>query len=231
MKRGQLMQDTPRKISPSLMCADFLNLKHDLDIFRKHEIELIHVDIMDGHYVRNFTLGEGICEKVAAYTDIPLDIHLMVDNPNSFVGDFARFSGSIITFHPEVVENPLATIDSIKKHGAKAGIALKPDQPLERFDNLLPHVDVLCVMTVVPGFAGQRLFPGGIERLRSAAEHVQIHDYRLEIMVDGNVSWDNLPRMRDAGAQIFVAGTSSIFEKGGDLDQNIRRFRTILGEG
>ena len=222
------MAGTAHKISPSLMCANFLDLKTDLDVFVELGIELIHIDIMDGHYVHNFTLGMGICETVAAYTNIPLDIHLMIDNPNAFVEDFAGFRDSIVTFHPEVTDNPFDTLETIKKRGAKAGIALKPDQPIEHYGELLSQIDVLCVMTVVPGFAGQKLVPGGIETLRTTAEFIRNHNFQLEIMVDGNVSWENLPKMRDAGATIFVAGTSSIFEKGGALDQNIRRFRSIL---
>jgi ribulose-phosphate 3-epimerase len=218
------------KISPSLMCANFLNLERDLDLFVRYGIEMIHIDIMDGHYVHNFTLGIGICEKVAAYTDIPLDIHLMIDNPDSFVQDFAGFSGATVTFHPETADDPPRTAQAIRNLGARAGIALRPDQPFEAYHTLLPHVDVLCVMTVVPGFAGQRMVPGGIERLKSMAVYTGGLEHPPEIMVDGNVSWENLPRMRRAGAGIFVAGTSSLFERGGDLERNIRRFRAILAE-
>ena len=116
----------------------------------------------------------------------------------------------------------------IKQHGARAGIALNPAVPVESLKPLLPHVDLLCVMTVVPGFVSQTLVPGGIEKLRETAEFVARNGYELEIEVDGNVSWKNLPKMRDAGAQVFVAGTSSIFESGGDLANNVRRFRSIL---
>jgi ribulose-phosphate 3-epimerase len=210
------------------MCADFLNLKRDLDLFVRYGIEMIHIDIMDGHYVHNFTLGIGICEKVAAYTDIPLDIHLMIDNPDSFVRDFAGFSGATVTFHPETADDPLRTAESIRNLGAGAGIALKPDQPFEAYRPLFAHVDLLCVMTVVPGFAGQTLVPGGIERLGSTAACARDLENPPQIMVDGNVSWKNLPVMRSAGADIFVAGTSSLFEPGTDLERNIRRFRAIL---
>jgi ribulose-phosphate 3-epimerase len=210
------------------MCADLVNLKKDLDMFVENDIEYFHIDIMDGHYVQNFSLGFGFCQAVSSYSGIPQDIHLMIDNPDDFIPMFARIKGSLITFHPDVVDHPLRTIQLIKQHGARAGIALNPSQSIETVELLLPHVELLCVMTVVPGFVSQSLVPGGIDKLRETVEFVHKHGYELEIEVDGNVSWDNLPKMRDAGAQVFVAGTSSIFESGGDLEKNIRRFRSIL---
>jgi len=127
--------------------------------------------------------------------------------------------------------HPLRTIALIKRHGARAGIALNPAQTIESLRPLLPHVDLLCVMTVVPGFVSQSIIPGGIEKLRETVDYIRSNSYELEIEVDGNVSWENLPEMRDAGAQVFVAGTSSIFESGGDIQSNIRRFRSILEGG
>jgi ribulose-phosphate 3-epimerase len=222
------MENPKRKISPSLMCADLLNLKKDLDLFLENDIEYFHIDIMDGHYVHNFSLSFGFCRAISSYTNTVQDIHLMIDNPEEFIPMFAQVKGSIITFHPEVVHHPLRTIQLIKQHGARAGIALNPARSIESLKLLLPHVDLLCVMTVEPGFVSQTLVPGGIDKLRETVEFVEQNGYKLEIEVDGNVSWDNLPKMRDAGAQVFVAGTSSIFESGGDLRKNIRRFRSIL---
>jgi ribulose-phosphate 3-epimerase len=225
------MQTPARKISPSLMCADLLNLKKDLDLFVDNGVEYFHIDIMDGHYVRNFSLGFDFCRAIAACTDTTQDIHLMIDNPEDFIPLFAQIEGAIITFHPETVYHPLRTIQLIKSHGARAGIALNPAQTIENLRPLLPHVDLLCVMTVVPGFVSQKIVPGGIEKLRETVDYVRSHAYDLEVEVDGNVSWQNLPRMREAGAQVFVAGTSSIFERGGDLKKNITRFRSILDGG
>ena len=222
------MQTPAGKISPSLMCADLLNLKKDLDLFIENGIEYFHIDIMDGHYVHNFSLGFDFCRAIAAYTDTPQDIHLMIDNPEDFAPLFAGIEGAIITFHPETVYHPLRTIQMIKSHGVRAGIALNPAQTIENLRPLLPHVDLLCVMTVVPGFVSQKIVPGGIEKLRETVDYVRSHDYDLEVEVDGNVSWQNLPAMREAGAQVFVAGTSSIFESGGDVGANIARFRSIL---
>jgi ribulose-phosphate 3-epimerase len=222
------MQTPARKISPSLMCADLLNLRKDLDLFIDNHVEYFHIDIMDGHYVHNFSLGFDFCRAIAAYTDTTQDIHLMIDNPEDFVPLFAGIEGAIITFHPETVYHPLRTIEMIKSHGARAGIALNPAQRIENLKPLLPQVDLLCVMTVVPGYVSQQIIPGGIEKLRETVDYVHSNGYELEVEVDGNVSWENLPRMREAGAQVFVAGTSSIFERAGDLQKNIHRFRSIL---
>jgi ribulose-phosphate 3-epimerase len=225
------MQTPALKISPSLMCADLLNLKKDLDLFIDNDIEYFHIDIMDGHYVHNFSLGFAFCQTISSYTGTPQDIHLMIDNPEDFVPLFSQIESSIITFHPEVVYHPLRIIQLIKNHGARAGIALNPAQTRESLRPLLPHVDLLCVMTVVPGFVSQSIIPGGIEKLRGTVDYIRSNGYELEIEVDGNVSWENLPKMRDAGAQVFVAGTSSIFESGGDVQSNIRRFRSVLEGG
>jgi len=216
------------KISPSLMCADFLNMKRDLDIFIEQKIDYLHIDIMDGHYVPNFTLGVDFCRAVASHTDIPLDIHLMIENVDSHIPDFSQFKNAVISFHPEVSAHPIRTIQLIKSYGIRAGIALDPALALETIRYLLPEVDLVCSMTVNPGYAGQKLIPGAIEKIRDIADFIRREGYHVEIEVDGNVSWENLPQMLEAGARIFVAGSSSLFEAGGSLRKNIERFRSIL---
>ena len=213
-----------------MMCADFLHLKETLDVFIQEKVDYLHIDIMDGHYVPNFGLGVDFCTALASYTKIPLDIHLMIENPDKFIPQFAGFSNAIVSFHPETSYHPMRTIQYIKSYNAKAGIILDPSIPLQHVQHLLPEVDILCIMTVNPGYSGQKLVPQSIEKIKEAAEYLSIKGYDIQIEVDGNVSWENLPRMLKAGGEVFVAGTSSIFGTRGDLTKNIRKFRSILDE-
>ena len=216
------------KIAPSMMCADFLHLKDVVDAFGEEGIDYLHMDIVDGHYAPNFTLGVGICKSLYAYSDIPLDIHLMIDNPDDHISTFSMFTGSVLSFHPEVSPEPVVTLKRIEDSGLRPGIVLKPDLPLDRVKPLLSQVALLNVMTVHPGFAGQSLVPETIEKLAASAAWVKREGLIVEIEVDGNVSWNNAPVMKEAGARVFVAGTSSIFSTEGSLRDNIRRFRRTL---
>lgn len=216
------------KIAPSMMCTDFLDLKHVVDTFIDEQIDYLHMDIMDGHYVTNFTLGVGFCKSLYEYTDIPLDIHLMIDNPDEHIDTFSPFTGSVLSFHPEINPQPSETLQRIKDSGLRPGLVLKPDLPLDWVKPFLPGVELLNVMTVHPGYAGQSLVPGTIEKLAASAAWVERAGLHVEIEVDGNVSWTHAPAMRAAGAGVFVTGTSSIFSTEGSLRDNIGRFRKIL---
>lgn len=194
-----------------MMCADFLNLERELRLLESADIDYLHIDIMDGQYVPNYTLGPGFCDQMSRATSIPLDIHLMIEPVDQFVSAFACFPQATVSFHPETTRHPLRTIDAIRSMGARPAIAVDPSIALQGLEQLLPCVDLVCVMTVNPGYAGQKLVPGALERIAAFAAWRSEHDATFEIEVDGNVSWENIPRMIAAGADTLVVGTSSLF--------------------
>ncbi|HEY9592970.1 MAG TPA: ribulose-phosphate 3-epimerase [Spirochaetia bacterium] len=216
------------KIAPSMMCADFIHLGDELDVMKANGIEYLHIDIMDGHYVPNLTLGPDYCRALVAYSPIPLDIHLMIEDVGAYVPHFAKFPGAVVSFHPEVDYHPLRTIELIKSLGARAGIAIEPAMPLDTVREILPHVSLACVMTVSPGYAGQKIIPEALEKVRLLSALVERNGWDMEIEVDGNVSWENIPKIIEAGGNVLVAGTSSLFQKGARLSETIPRLRALI---
>ncbi len=213
-----------------MMCADFLNLDRDIQLFEKHNIPLLHIDIMDGHYVPNFTLGPDYCAALAKRTTIPLDIHLMIEDVDRYAPVFCAFGSPWVCFHPEVSYHPLRTLNLIKASGGKPGIAIDPAMPVEHYKYLLDQVDFVCVMTVNPGYAGQKLIPSALGKIAELRNYLDSRQLEVLIEVDGNVSWENIPAMIEAGADVLVAGTSSLFGKDGSREENFQRMEKMLAD-
>ncbi len=198
-------------LSPSMMCADFLNLSEELETLKSLKIDYLHIDIMDGHYVPNYTLGPDLVKAMYEKSEIPLDFHLMVEDVDNNLSIFTAFEESIITFHPETSRHPVRTIQQVIDAGCQPSIAIDPAMSIETVKHLLPLVDMVCVMTVNPGYAGQKLIPFCIEKMAELDRWRKENKPQLKIEVDGNVSWENIPKMLKAGADVLVLGTSSVF--------------------
>lgn len=218
-----------KMISPSLMCADFFALREELEKLERGGIEYLHIDIMDGQFVQNYTLGTDFIKKLHAATSIPLDIHLMITEPEKKLSWFEIKEGDYVSVHYEASTHIQGTLAAIRKMGGKPMLALNPGTPLTVLEELLPDLDAVLIMTVNPGFAGQKLIPQTLDKITRLRKYLDENGYEnVEIEVDGNVSFENAKKMNLAGANIFVAGTSSIYSKDGTFDENIARLRAAI---
>lgn len=219
-----------RMISPSLMCADFMNLGDELKKLEKGNIEYLHVDIMDGVYVPNYTLGTDFVKRIHAATDIPLDIHLMIDEPTAKLDWFELCEGDYVSVHYESCTHIQRALNLIRERGARPMLALNPGTPLTVLEELMPYIDGVLIMTVNPGFSGQKLVTSTLGKITRCRELLDRNGYtEVDIECDGNVSFENAKLMKEAGANIFVAGTSSIYSKADTLENNLARLRAAIG--
>lgn len=213
------------KIAPSMMCCDFLKIREELDAFEKSGVELLHIDIMDGCFVSNFALGADFVKQLKRATRIPMDIHLMTENPERHLDSFDFGAGDYVSVHYETTKHLQRVLSAIRARGAKALLAINPATPIEVACEVLDDIDGVLLMTVNPGFAGQKMVPHSIEKIQRTRAYLDAHGKKdAEIEVDGNVSIPNAIRMRGAGANIFVLGTSAVF-CGDDIEANVRNFR------
>jgi ribulose-phosphate 3-epimerase len=228
MKNTTAMHRRKTQIAPSMMCADFLHLEQELRTMEKHGADWLHIDVMDGHYVPNHTPGIDYCRALATATRIPPDVHLMIERPDAHIATFAALPGARVTFHPETVRQPVRLIGRIRELGASPSIALDPAQTVQQFRHLFPLVDQVLIMTVNPGYAGQKLLPHCMGKIAELKTWLTGENLPALIEVDGNVSWENIPRMVAAGADILVVGTSSLFEKHRPRDESFAKLRALL---
>jgi ribulose-phosphate 3-epimerase len=195
------------KLAPSLLAADFGRLREEIATVAGL-VEGLHVDVMDGHFVPNISIGPAVVNALRDSTTIPFDIHLMVTDPASFIHRFKIRPGDFLTFHIEVVAEPGPLIARIREAGAKVGVALKPRTPVEALFPLLPEVDLVLVMSVEPGFGGQEFLPGSLERIRRLKGEILRRGLAVEIAVDGGINEENIGQVVAAGAETIVAGTA-----------------------
>ena len=221
------------KLAPSMMCVNVWDdPAKTLSEFERFGIDYLHIDIMDGHFVPNLTLGTDYVKQLRRRSDIPLDIHLMVEKPESILGWFDIQPGEYVSVHVESTVHLQRALAAIHSLGAKTMAALNPATPLSSIEEVLDDLDAVLLMTVNPGYSGQSLVPQTIGKIRRLRDWLDSRGYgQVEIEVDGNVSFANTVKMRSAGANIFVAGTSSIFFAGDTIESNIAKMRESLLEG
>lgn len=220
-----------KKIAPSIMCAPLLEVDGCLRTLEASGADLIHVDIMDGSFVSNYTLGTNFVKELKSRTRVPLDIHLMIEDPEKKLQWFDFGRGDYVSVHYEASRHLHRALAAIRDRGAKAMVALNPATPICVLESVLDDIDAVLVMTVNPGFAGQALIESTINKIRRLRAYLNDAGYPdIEIEVDGNVSFENAKRMCEVGADIFVAGSSSVFSKMGSLSENIAKLRNIIGK-
>ena len=197
------------KIAPSILSADFACLKHDIEIVEQGGADILHVDVMDGHFVPNLTIGPPVVKALKKHTSLPLDVHLMMTNPDTFIAQFAESGANYLTVHVEVCHHLHRTIHEIKKYGVKAGVSLNPATPLSLIEPILADLDLILIMSVNPGFGGQEFIPfclSKIQRLRQTLD--ELHLSHVEIEVDGGISLENIREIVQAGATMLVVGSA-----------------------
>lgn len=217
------------KISASMMCAGLTNIENVLKCFEKNGIEYLHIDIMDGSFVPNYTLGTDYVKNLRKISPIPLDIHLMIERPEDKLDWFDIQPGEYVSIHYESTCHVHRAIAKIKEKGAKPMLALNPATPVSVIDYLTDDLSGILVMTVNPGFSGQKMIPQTLGKISDIQIRLnELGREEIEIEADGNVSFGNAGKMRLAGTEIFVAGTSSIFTDKTDLDAAIKKFREVI---
>lgn len=195
-------------LAPSILSADFTNLSQQIRLVEMAGADWIHCDVMDGHFVPNITFGPFIVEAVNRITNLPLDVHLMIENPELYIQDFIQAGADYITVHVEEVIHLNRLVNQIKELGAKAGVVINPSTPVQSIKDVAEYIDLLLIMTVNPGFGGQKFIPNSIRRIHEAVELREKFHAKFLIEVDGGINNQNIKVVSDAGADVFVAGAS-----------------------
>ncbi len=200
-------------IAPSILSADFSRLGDELRAVEQAGADLIHVDVMDGHFVPNITIGPLVVEAARRATKLPLDVHLMIEQPERYIADFVKAGAGIITVHSEATVHLHRLIQSIRELGVRAGLSLNPATPLDQLDHILHDLDMVLIMSVNPGFGGQAFIPSALDKIRLLKERITARGLAVEIEVDGGIKPENAASVVAAGADILVAGSAVFGQK------------------
>ena len=214
------------KIAPSILSADFSKLGSEIKDLEKAGADLIHIDVMDGHFVPNITIGPEVIYKLRKYSSLPFDVHLMISPVHNFIKNFAQAGADIITIHPEATDNLGDSIKKIKSFNKKAGVSLNPKTPVNKVIPVLNLIDLVLVMSVNPGFGGQKFIDSSLDKVKQLRQEIDNRKLKVQIEIDGGVNFENSMAIKNAGANILVSGNTIFKENNGNLKKNIQLLRT-----
>ena len=214
------------KISPPILSADFSKLGSQIQDLEKANADLIHIDVMDGHFVPNITIGPEVINKLRKYTSLPFDVHLMISPVHNFIKNFADAGADIITIHPEATDNLVNSIKKIKSYNKKAGVSLNPETSIDKVLPVLNLIDLVLIMSVNPGFGGQKFIKSTLEKVKELRKIIDSKKLKTQIEIDGGINFTNAKIAKEAGVNILVSGTTVFKENDGDLKKNIQLLRT-----
>ena len=218
-----------RRIAPSILSADFVRLKEEIQAVEAAGADYLHIDVMDGHFVPNITIGPPVVAAVRKVTRLPLDVHLMIENPDQYIPEFAKAGATILSVHQEACPHLNRTINLIKEYGLIPAVVLNPSTPISTLEDILEEVDMVMIMSVNPGFGGQKFIPGTIKKIRNLKRMIRERGLKIDIEIDGGVTPKNVGQVCEAGADVVVAG-SAIFHTP-DYRKTMALFRAEMGEG
>ena len=214
------------KISPSILSADFSKLGSEIQDLEKAKADLIHIDVMDGHFVPNITIGPEIIKGLRKYTSLPFDVHLMISPVHDFIKNFVDAGADIITIHPEATTDLINSIKKIKSYNKKVGISLNPETSVDKVLPVLNIIDLVLVMSVNPGFGGQKFIENTLDKVKLLRKEIDEKKFKVQIEIDGGINFENSKMAKKAGVNILVSGTTIFKENKGNLKKNIQLLRT-----